>query len=145
MSRILNLIQLAAGNASRWIVDRIGQRYFVILLSLVVGVASGIAAVTLKHTISFVKSFVDGFASINYNLLLLISPALGILISWLLVKYVIRAKLGHGITQILYAISQTGSSLPPHHVYSSILTSSFTIGFGGSVGAEAPIALTGAG
>lgn len=145
MSKILNLVQLAADNASRWIVDRIGQRYFVILLSLLVGVASGIAAVTLKHAISFVKTFVDGFASINYNLLLLISPALGILISWLLVKYVVRAKLGHGITQILYAISQTGSSLPPHHVYSSILTSSFTIGFGGSVGAEAPIALTGAG
>lgn len=53
--------------------------------------------------------------------------------------------LGHGITQILYAISQTGSSLRKHHIYSSILTSSFTIGFGGSVGAEAPIALTGAG
>ncbi|MBQ2322862.1 MAG: hypothetical protein II375_09975, partial [Bacteroidales bacterium] len=70
MSKILNLVQLAADNASRWIVDRIGQRYFVILLSLLVGVASGIAAVTLKHAISFVKTFVDGFASINYNLLL---------------------------------------------------------------------------
>lgn len=145
MSKILNLIQLMADNASRWVVDKIGQRYFVILLSLVVGVVSGLAAVTLKHTIAFVKTFVDGFSGLNFNWLLLVSPAVGILISWLLVRYVIRGNLGHGITQILYAISQTGSSLPPHHIYSSIVTSSFTIGFGGSVGAEAPIALTGAG
>lgn len=145
MSKILNLIQRSADNASRWVVGKIGQRYFVIMLSLVVGVVSGLAAVALKQAVAFVKSFVDGFAGLNFNLLLLVSPAIGILISALLVRYVIRGKLGHGITQILYAISQTGSSLPPHHVYSSILTSSFTIGFGGSVGAEAPIALTGAG
>lgn len=145
MPKMIELIQQMAESGSRWLVGKIGQRYFVILLSLLVGVASGLAAVTLKHAINFVKVFVDGFASLNYNLLLLVSPALGILISWLLVKYVVRAPLGHGITQILYAISQTGSSLKKHHIYSSILTSSFTIGFGGSVGAEAPIALTGAG
>ncbi len=145
MPKMIERIQQMAESGSRWLVGKIGQRYFVILLSLLVGVASGLAAVTLKHAINFVKVFVDGFASLNYNLLLLVSPALGILISWLLVKYVVRARLGHGITQILYAISQTGSSLKKHHIYSSILTSSFTIGFGGSVGAEAPIALTGAG
>ncbi len=145
MPKMIERIQQMAESGSRWLVGKIGQRYFVILLSLLVGVASGLAAVTLKHAINFVKVFVDGFASLNYNLLLLVSPALGILISWLLVKYVVRAPLGHGITQILYAISQTGSSLKKHHIYSSILTSSFTIGFGGSVGAEAPIALTGAG
>lgn len=145
MPKIIDRIQPLAESGSSWLVAKIGQRYFVILLSLLVGVASGLAAVALKHAIAFVKGFVDGFASLNYNLLLLISPAIGILISWLLVRYVIRAPLGHGITQILYAISQTGSSLRKHHIYSSILTSSFTIGFGGSVGAEAPIALTGAG
>lgn len=120
-------------------------RYFVIVLSFVVGLISGIAAVVLKHAIQFVKEFVvDNFASQDYNILLLISPAIGILISLLLVRYFIKDNLGHGITKILHAISQTGSSLKRHHSYASIITSSFTIGFGGSVGAEAPIALTGA-
>ncbi len=140
-SRVLS----KAENISQWVISKIGQRYFVILLSIVVGIVSGLAAVTLKHAIAWVKALVDSFSDLNFNLLFLISPAIGILISWLLVRYVIKGKLGHGITQILYAISQTGSSLPKHHIYSSIVTSSFTIGFGGSVGAEAPIALTGAG
>ena len=120
-------------------------RYYVIMLSLIVGIVSGLAAVILKNAISFVKRFVvDNFASFDYNFLLLLAPAIGIFISMILVKFLIRDNLGHGITKILYAISRNGSSLRKHHSYSSILTSSFTIGFGGSVGAEAPIALTGA-
>ena len=141
----LHKILRVADDIGQHVIGRIGQRYFVILLSLLVGVASGLAAVTLKHAIAAVKSVVYSFSSLNYNLVFLISPAIGILISLLLVRYVIKGNLGHGITQILRAISKSDSSLPPHHVYSSILTSSFTIGFGGSVGAEAPIALTGAG
>mgnify|MGYP004450021925 FL=1 len=120
-------------------------RYYVIMLSLIVGIVSGLAAVILKNAISFVKRFVvDNFASFDYNFLLLLAPAIGIFRSMILVKFLIRDNLGHGITKILYAISRNGSSLRKHHSYSSILTSSFTIGFGGSVGAEAPIALTGA-
>lgn len=144
-SKIIGYAQPIADRLSAWALGRMGQRYFVILLSLLVGIVSGFAAVTLKYAIGFVKGLVDSCASLDFNLLFLFSPALGILISMILVRYVIRGKLGHGITQILHAISQTGSSLPRHHVYSSIVTSSFTIGFGGSVGAEAPIALTGAG
>lgn len=129
----------------RWQIDHIGQRNFVIVLSFIVGLCSGLAGVLLKHTIGFVKGFVvDSFAGYNYNLLLLASPAIGILITLLFVKYVVRDNLGHGITKILHAISQNNSSLRRHHCYSSIVSSSFTIGFGGSVGAEAPIALTGA-
>lgn len=145
IDNIIGRVQPLAESVSQRLIDRIGQRYFVILLSILVGIMSGLAAVTLKHAIIWVKVLVDSFSGLDFNLLFLVSPAIGILISWLLVKYVIRGKLGHGITQILYAISQTGSSLPKHHIFSSILTSSFTIGFGGSVGAEAPIALTGAG
>ncbi|MCQ2201482.1 MAG: chloride channel protein [Bacteroidales bacterium] len=149
MIRLYNkLIQFSKDSAEHITEHQMMQhegRYFVIALSFVVGLCSGIAAVILKHAISFVKEFVvDNFASQDYNILLLISPAIGILISMLLVKYVIRDNLGHGITKILYAISKNGSSLKKHHSYASIVTSSFTIGFGGSVGAEAPIALTGA-
>lgn len=129
-----------------WQIDLIGQQYFVIILSLFVGICSGVAAVILKHSIAFVKTFVfDNFASNDYNFLLLLSPAVGILITMLYVKYIVRDNLGHGITKILHAISQQDSNLRKHHAYSSVIASSFTIGFGGSVGAEAPIALTGAG
>lgn len=124
----------------------IGQRYFVIILSFFVGLCSGVAAVVLKHTISFVKSFVvDNFASYDFNILLLAVPGIGILITMLYVKFIVKDNLGHGITKILYAISQNNSNIKKHHAYSSVIASSFTIGFGGSVGAEAPIALTGAG
>ena len=144
-AKIIEAVRSWAAHISTWFVDHIGQRYFVILLSFLVGVVSGLASVALKHAISFVKNIVYSFSGADFNPLFLISPAIGIFISMVLVRYVIKGKLGHGITQILYAISKTGSSLPKHHVYSSVLTSSFTIGFGGSVGAEAPIALTGAG
>lgn len=142
------LIEIASGIAIRIssiATERIGQRYFVMLLSLLVGVSSGLAAVVLKHAITAVKFLVYRLSEIEYGALVMIAPPIGIMISLLLVRYVIRQNLGHGITQILHAISQTGSSLKKHHIYSSIITSSFTIGFGGSVGAEAPIALTGAG
>lgn len=145
MSKINDIIHSTANKISIHLTAKIGQRYFVMLLSFFVGIASGLAAVTLKHAVDAVKQIVIGLSESGYSFLLIFSPAVGILISMLLVRYVIRQNLGHGITQILHAISQSGSSLKKHHVYSSVVTSSFTIGFGGSVGAEAPIALTGAG
>lgn len=140
------IVDSFAGRVATWQGEHLGQRYFVIFLSFVVGIASGLAAVMLKHAIALVKKVVvDSFSSADYNLLLLLSPAVGILITLLIVRYGIRDNLGHGITKILHAISKGDSSLRYHHCYSSIITSSFTIGFGGSVGGEAPIALTGAG
>ncbi len=146
MENFWALIRKISAKYGNWQMDLVGQRYFVIILSFFVGVCSGLAAVALKYSIFIVKQFVvDSFASDNYNLLLLASPAVGIFITMLYVKYVVKDNLGHGITKILYAISQNDSNLRKHHAYSSIIASSFTIGFGGSVGAEAPIALTGAG
>lgn len=140
----INRLLHGAAALSHWCIAKLGQRYFVIVLSIVVGIVSGLSAVLLKHTILWVKTLVDGFSGGGFNVLLLVSPAVGILISLLLTRLLIPVKLGHGITQILYAISQSKSALSKHHTYGSIVTSSFTIGFGGSVGAEAPIALTGA-
>ncbi len=128
-----------------WEIEHIGQRNFVIVLSFFVGLCSGLAAVVLKNFIEFVKEIVmNSFASSQYNFLVLAAPAVGILISLLFVRYIVRDNLGHGITKILYAISRNNSNIRSHHSFSSIIASSFTIGFGGSVGAEAPIALTGA-
>ncbi len=146
MEKFWAFIRKVSTKYGSWQMDLIGQRYFVIILSFFVGICSGLAAVVLKYSIYFVKQFVvDNFAHDDYNLLLLASPAIGILITMLYVRYFVKDNLGHGITKILYAISQNNSNIRKHHAYSSIVASSFTIGFGGSVGAEAPIALTGAG
>ena len=78
------------------------------------------------------------------NYWLLIYPVIGILLAGLFVKYIVRDDISHGVTKILFAISQKKSHIRPHNTWSSMAASSVTIGFGGSVGAEAPIVLTGA-
>ena len=128
-----------------WRIKHINQRQFILILSLIVGLLSGLAAVVLKNTIHFVHTMLtEGFSVDTKNFLYLVYPMAGILITILLIKYVVKDNLGHGVSKILYAISKLGGKLKPHNNYSSILTSTFTIGFGGSVGAEAPIVLTGA-
>ncbi len=128
-----------------WRIKHINQRQFILILSLIVGILSGLAAVILKNTIHFVHNILtEGFSVDSKNLLYLVYPMLGILITLLLVKYVIKDNLGHGVSKILYSISKLGGKMKPHNNYSSMLASTFTIGFGGSVGAEAPIVLTGA-
>ncbi len=128
-----------------WRIRNVSQRNFVVFLSFILGILSGLAAVILKNTIHWVKVVLVGhFDSFNFNVLYLAYPMIGILITLLFVKFVVKESLGHGITKILYAISKNGGKLKRHNNYSSIVSSSFTIGFGGSVGAEAPIVLTGA-
>lgn len=145
MKRISEYIQTKAQSLTQWANDKVGHNNFVIALSLVVGLSSGLAAVLLKNAIEAVKELVvHSFSQLEYNWLVLASPAVGILITLLFVRYIVKDNLGHGITKILHAISSTNSRIRVHHSYSSIIASSFTIGFGGSVGAEAPIALTGA-
>ncbi len=128
-----------------WRLRNVSQRNFVIFLSFLVGLISGLAAVVLKNTIHWVKVVLVGhFESLNFNILYLAYPAIGIFITILFIRFFVHESLGHGITKILYAISRGDSRLKRHNNYSSIVASSFTIGFGGSVGAEAPIVLTGA-
>lgn len=128
-----------------WRIKNISQRNFVLILSLIVGLASGFAAVVLKNTIHLVKEvLVNQFSNHDFNLLYLAYPMIGILITLLYVRFFVKDSLSHGVSKILYAISKSGGLLKKHHNFSSVIASSFTIGFGGSVGAEAPIVLTGA-
>lgn len=128
-----------------WRVKYISQKNFILILSLLVGIFSGLAAVILKNTIHYTHTLLtENFNQENLNYLYLAYPIIGILITILIIKLFVKDDLGHGISKILYAISKRGGHLKPHNNYSSILTSTFTIGFGGSVGAEAPIVLTGA-
>ncbi len=129
----------------KWRVKNIGQRRFIYILSLVVGLLSGFAAVLLKNAIHYTHYFLtDWFIGGSVNYLYLAYPLAGMFLTVLFVKYVIKDKIGHGVTRILYSISKKNSKLKPHNTWSSIIASTLTIGFGGSVGAEAPIVLTGA-
>jgi CIC family chloride channel protein len=123
----------------------LGDKKVLVLLALVAGFASGFAAVLLKHTIKGVKFLLTSwFNAESGSLLYLAYPGIGIFITIIFVKYFVRDNISHGITRVLYAISRKKSKLKSHNCYSSVIASSFTIGFGGSVGAEAPIVLTGA-
>jgi CIC family chloride channel protein len=101
--------------------------------------------VLLKNTVYFVQKNLVGFiGSFGWeNVLYFAYPAIGMLLTVLFVKYVVKDNISHGVTRVLYAISRKESKLPRHNTWTSIIASSITIGFGGSVGAEAPIALTG--
>ncbi|MBP5719474.1 MAG: chloride channel protein [Bacteroidales bacterium] len=123
---------------------RIPEKSRLLLLSFVVGVCSGLAAVLLTWCIDSIKNLLDGTISLNYNLQYLVLPGVGMLITLLLLRYVIKDNIGHGVTKVLLAVSRGESKIKPHNMWSSVLTSSITIGFGGSVGAEAPIVYTGA-
>ncbi len=128
-----------------WRVKHISQRNFVLLLSLIVGVLSGLAAVVLKNLIHQTHHLLTSKIEIDsqsYWFLLL--PMVGIFITVIFSNKIIRDSLGHGVSKILYAIGKGGGNIKSHNNYSSIIASTFTIGFGGSVGAEAPIVLTGA-
>ncbi len=145
MRKILELILSLLKRVNQWEVSLVGEQNSVISIAFFVGLCSGLAAVILKNAIEIMKYFVMNYlATPDRDYLLLIAPTIGIFISLIFVKYVVRDNLGHGITKILHAISRRNSSIRTHHSYTSIIASSFTIGFGGSVGAEAPIALTGA-
>ena len=123
----------------------VSEKNKLLVLSLAVGICSGLAAVLLETLVETIHhALTCWFEGSSYNYLLLIYPGVGMLLSLLIVKYVIKDKIGHGVTKVLVAVSKNESKIKPHNMWSSILTSSLTIGFGGSVGAEAPIVYTGA-
>ncbi len=128
-----------------WREKHIKEKDFILILSFLVGIATALAATLLKNTIHFIQHILTERVDVtNANYLYLIFPIIGILLSGLFVKYVVKDDIGHGVTKILYAISQRKSRIKRHNTWSSLAASSITIGFGGSVGAEAPIVLTGA-
>ncbi len=128
-----------------WREQHIKQRQFILILSLLVGVFAAVAAFLLKSSIHFLQTFVtESVNRYHVNFWYLVFPVIGILITSLFVRYLVKDDISHGVTRILYAISQRKSILKLHNVWSSLVGSSITIGFGGSVGAEAPIVLTGA-
>ncbi len=129
----------------RRLVKKLSERDAMMVLSLFVGISCGFAAVILKTAIEFIHhSLTSWFDGEAYNFLYLLYPGAGMLLAMLFVRYVIKDNIGHGVTKVLQAVSKNESKIRPHNMWSSVLASSVTIGFGGSVGAEAPIVYTGA-
>ncbi len=128
-----------------WRQQHVKEKTFVIILALFVGVFAGCAALLLKSLIHYISDMLTSHMEISGgNYLYFLYPALGILITGIYVRYVVKDNISHGVTRVLYSISQNKSRLKPHNIFSSVTASSITIGFGGSVGAEGPIVYTGA-
>ncbi|MDE6491225.1 MAG: chloride channel protein, partial [Muribaculaceae bacterium] len=129
----------------RWRERHIKEKTFVMILALVVGVFCGIAALILKSLIHYIASLLTSHLhTTGGNYLLFLFPVIGIVITGWYVRSIVRDNISHGVTRVLYAISQNKSRLKGHNIYTSVVASSITIGFGGSVGAEGPIVYTGA-
>ncbi|MBO7108479.1 MAG: chloride channel protein [Prevotella sp.] len=127
-----------------WRATHVSERMFVLMLAFFVGLLSAVAAYVLHWLINQIVALLTGsFDATSFNLLYLVYPVVGIFITMLFVRYVVKDNISHGITRILYAISQNRSRLKAHNTWTSVVASAITIGFGGSVGAEAPIVLTG--
>ncbi len=128
----------------RWREKHISEKHFVLVLSLLVGLFCAIAAHLLKFLIEFLHELVtNSFSAGRLNYLYLATPILGVCIASFYVRKILKDDISHGVTKIMFAISQRKARIKRHNMWSSIIASSITIGFGGSVGAEAPIVLTG--
>ena len=127
-----------------WRVEHVSERMFMIILALLVGFFAAVAAFVLHWIINqIVTLLTSSFNQSRANWLYLVYPVVGIYLTSLFVRFIVKDNISHGITRILYAISSNRSRLKSHNCWSSVIASAITIGFGGSVGAEAPIVLTG--
>ena len=128
-----------------WREKHISERTFIVILAIIIGLCSGLAAVLLKFLIKVIsQALTSSVIASHGNLQYLVFPVVGILISGLYVKYILRDNISHGVTRVIYAIALKRSRIKFHNIYASLVASSVTIGFGGSVGAEGPIVFTGA-
>ena len=127
-----------------WQKEHISDRQMTLFLAFAIGFLASVAGYFLHGIVHEIQVLlVSGFNKGTYNLLYLLFPIVGIYLTSLFIKYVVRDNISHGITRVLYAISTKNSKLKGHNCWSSVVASGITIGFGGSVGAEAPIVLTG--
>ena len=124
--------------------EKINDERFVLMISFVVGIFTALAGWTLKWIIHSIEHMLTySFSSTGANWLYLILPGVGIGLTMLFIRCIVRDDIGHGVTKILFAIARNKSKIKLHNTFTSVLASAVTIGFGGSVGAEAPIVLTG--
>ena len=129
----------------RRFLQRLPERNVMIILALVVGISCGLAASLLNTTIHLLQGGISSILSGDaHKYLYILYPGIGMLLAMLFVRYIVKDNIGHGVTKVLLAVSKNESKIKKHNMWTSMAASSVTIGFGGSVGAEAPIVYTGA-
>ena len=116
-----------------WKYKHLTSQQFIYIVSIIIGLLSGLAAVTLKNLTHLIQEEVHNYQSVFY-----IFPIIGLLLTLLMIKYVIKHRVSHGIPSTLHAISKKKGLMERYKMYSSILTAPITVGFGGSVGLEGP-------
>ncbi|MCB9335768.1 MAG: chloride channel protein [Flavobacteriales bacterium] len=122
---------------------KIQQKHFILLLSLLVGLASGVAVIIIKNSVHFIKELLTwGFVKEFHNYLFFIYPFIGLLLTNLFIKKVLKKPIGHGIPNSLFAISKNNGVIKAYNMFASVIASSLTVGFGGSVGLEGPTVAT---
>ncbi|MCG8701179.1 MAG: chloride channel protein, partial [Bacteroidales bacterium] len=126
-----------------WQNEKVSDRQRLIVLSIIIGLAVGLAAVIIKNLVHLIRVFLEGLITGQYHWLYIVTPTIGIAIAVVFIKYINRRPVRHGIPGILYAISKNKGHMNRHNLYSSIITSALTVGFGGSVGLEGPTVATG--
>jgi CIC family chloride channel protein len=127
-----------------WREANIKEKQFILILSFLVGLCTACAALLLKVLIHTIQNFLtNNFSTTEANYLYLVYPIIGIFLAGWFVRNIVKDDISHGVTKILYAISRRQGRIKRHNIWSSVVASAVTIGFGGSVGAEAPIVLTG--
>ena len=128
----------------QWRIKHLSDRQATIILAFFIGFFASVAAFLLHSLIHEIQQLLTSrFHANTFNWMYLMFPVVGIFLTSLFVRYVVKDNISHGITRILYAISSKQSRLKAHNCWTSVVASAITIGFGGSVGAEAPIVLTG--
>ena len=128
----------------RWRRRNLSDKNFVLLISFFVGIFTACAGLLLKWLIGQIEELLTHeFSITGANWLYLVYPVVGVWLTMLFIRYIVRDDIGHGVTKILFAIARKQSRIKPHNTWTSVVASAITIGFGGSVGAEAPIVLTG--
>ena len=128
---------------NNWRIKNISHKQFINILAFIIGILCSVVAIILKNTVFFIHSIIMSLNSSGLNYLYLAYPLIGIILTVLFVKIFIKDNLNHGISKILYSISRKNSVIESHNIFSSFIASTLTVGFGGSVGLEAPIVLTG--
>lgn len=128
-----------------WRLRHISDKQFMMILAVIIGILGGISAVIIKNSVHLIKELLTSDFPFNYqNYLYFAYPAVGIFLALVYIKFILKQHVGHGIPSVLHAISKTNGVIKRHNIFSSVITSTFTVGFGGSVGLEGPTVATGA-
>ena len=141
---LLLKLQMLTDTFLIWRVKHISNRNFLIVASIIVGIISALAAIVLKlwvHSLQYLTTVVAHYQSVKFVYIVL--PLCGITITFLIIRYLFKGKLDKGLSSIIYDVSWNSGNVQPRKTWSHVLTSGITVGFGGSAGLEAPIAVTG--